>query len=314
MAASVLDRLRQPQYTGENRCTPCTVVNAAIAVVVALGIGAAAIPVGTTVAALLAVVAASVFAATIYLRGYLVPGTPRLTKTYVPDWLLRRFETHEPGERTGGPALDTDVTGTDPTTNAPAQNETGVTTADATADATADVTDDDAKTVENVEAFLLRAGAVTECADEDDLCLTDEFRTAWRAQIERLRSDDTTRADLATVLDVDADRLSVEEYEDAFIARLDERRVGRWESHAAFLADVAAANVLRQRHDPWTALDVPSRSSVLSGLRIFLERCPSCDGPVTVDERVVESCCRSLDVLAVTCQDCNARVFEIEGV
>ena len=30
-ASTLADRLRQPEYTGENRCTPCTVVNVVIA-------------------------------------------------------------------------------------------------------------------------------------------------------------------------------------------------------------------------------------------------------------------------------------------
>ena len=160
--------------------------------------------------------------------------------------------------------------------------------------------------------MLLDAGAVTECDDLDDLCLTDTFRTAWREQIEHLRSAGATRADVATVLDVDPDRLSVEEYEEASLARVDGRRVGLWESRAALLADTAAADVLRRRYGEWPSVTVQSRGQILSGLRLFLEQCPSCDGPVAVDQSVFESCCRSLDVLAVTCQACDARVFEIE--
>jgi hypothetical protein len=284
----VLDRLRQPQYTGENRCTPCTVVNAIIAAVTAVGIGAAVAPLDPATAALLAGGALSVFAGVIYLRGYLVPGTPWLTKTYFPDWLLRRFEQGHRDERSVDAHAGDGETADTPTGASPAG---GV----------------------DVEAVLLEAGAVTECDDVDDLCLTDEFRTAWREQVGRLRTVDTTRADVAAVLDVDPDELALEEYEEAFLARVDGRRVGHWESHAAFLADMAAANVLRERHGAWASLAVESRGQILSGLRLFLEQCPSCDGPVTVDQSVVESCCRSLDVLAVTCQECGARVFEIEG-
>ena len=281
----ILDRVREPQYTGENRCTPCTVVNSLLAVAAAVAVGAVAAPLGPSTAALLAGGALVVFGMVIYLRGYLVPGTPWLTETYLPDWVLRRFE-----HRAGRPA--------DPHV------------AD---EAKADAPHGDASGTEvDVEAVLLNAGAVTECDDLDDLCLTDTFRTAWREQIERLRSADTTRADVATVLDVDPDRLSVEEYEEASLARVDGRRVGLWESRAALLADTAAADVLRRRYGAWPSVTVQSRGQILSGLRLFLEQCPSCDGPVAVDQSVVESCCRSLDVLAVTCQACDARVFEIE--
>lgn len=279
-----IDRLRQPQYTGENRCTPCTVVNAVIAVVAALGVGAAVTPAGPGVAALLGAGALAAFAGVIYLRGYLIPGTPRLTTTYFPGWLLRRFEH---GGQSDGPA-DTRAADGDAAAGAESAPEV------------------------DVEGVLLDAGAVAECDGVDDLCLADEFRAAWRDAVEQARRAEDSRAEIARVLDADPDRLSVEAYEEAFLVRLDGRRVGLWESRAAFLADVAAANVLRERDGEWASLDGRSRVQVLSGLRLFIERCPSCDGPVTIDQSVVESCCRSLDVLAVTCQDCGARLFEIE--
>lgn len=47
-------------------------------------------------------------------------------------------------------------------------------------------------------------------------------------------------------------------------------------------------------------------------LRIFINRCPECDSPVHVEQEVVESCCRSYDVIASACQECDARLFEME--
>lgn len=266
-----LDRLRQPEYTGENRCIPCTVLNGVIAIAVA-AIGAVAVtgvaglPAGLGTGALLGLV----FAALIGLRGYLVPGTPWITETYVPDRVLRWFDK-EPGA-TGGP-LSTEV---------------------------------------DVERVLLRAGAVAECPDRDDLCLEAEFQNAWNDRIARLQDSETSHRDLATVLDVGADRLSFEEYGDAFVAYLDERKAGQWESQAAYLADVAAAEVFRERFDEWEDMAVRARSTVLDGLRLFLERCPGCGGSVSLDQDVVASCCRSIDVVAVTCQECGARLFEAE--
>ena len=92
---TVVGRLRQPEYTGENRCTPCTVANLAIVGAASLAVGALAPVAGAAVAAF-GVVA-------IYLRGYLVPGTPALTKRYVPDRVLRRFDKQP------ATALETDV-------------------------------------------------------------------------------------------------------------------------------------------------------------------------------------------------------------
>ena len=88
----VLTRCKQPEYTGENRCLPCTVVNALIAVVLSAAVG---IAVGTVssvaIGAAGGIVVFALSAAAIYLRGYLVPGTPELTKQYFPPWLLAVF-------------------------------------------------------------------------------------------------------------------------------------------------------------------------------------------------------------------------------
>ena len=98
-----LPRLRQPEYTGRNRCLPCTLVNVAIAVGVSLGVALWSRP----AAVALAVVALVV----IYLRGYLIPGTPALTKRYLPAWLLACFGKAPPaafdGEADPGAVLST---------------------------------------------------------------------------------------------------------------------------------------------------------------------------------------------------------------
>lgn len=262
-----IDRLRRPEYTGENRCVPCTVVNLLIALVLAVAIGLS-LPWSSAPAVGALVLLASAVA--IYLRGYLVPGTPWLTETYFPDWLLRRFDKHPAAAHSSGDGeLD-------------------------------------------VEAVLVDAGALTECEHVDDLCLTPAFRDAWRSRIERLRHEDTSREDLSTILDVDAADLTIEEHGDAFVASTDGNRVGQWESRAALLADVAAANELAGRVRGWPNFAVEQRGGVLTGLRLFIEQCPACDGAVDVDEDVVRSCCRSFDTIAATCADCGARLFEAE--
>lgn len=78
-----VDGLRDPVYTGANRCWPCTVVNLALVAVGAVALSMLAPVVGLGVAALGVV--------TIWLRGYVVPGTPTLTRRYLPPWVLARF-------------------------------------------------------------------------------------------------------------------------------------------------------------------------------------------------------------------------------
>jgi len=268
-----IEPLREPDYTGENRCLPCTVLNAAIAAALAGGVGAAAAARhGTLPGTLLATVLLVAFAAVIYLQGYLVPGTPRLTRAYLPDRVLGWFgKAPSAGNGPGEGAVD-------------------------------------------VERVLEQAGAVTEPEREDDLRLTEGFHAAWRDRIADLRERESVGGDLAAVLGVDPNRLLLKEFDGIFVAYLDARdnRVGEWESRAACLADVAAANELRTRYDGWGDLGADERGAVLNSLRVFLQRCPACDGAVTVDEEVVASCCRSVDVLAGTCRGCGARVFEVE--
>lgn len=85
----VVATVRQPSYTGSNRCRRCTVVNAAIALVVTAAVARWLSPaVGAVVL--------SVAGLAIYLRGYLVPGTPTLTRRYFPERVLALFGKGRP--------------------------------------------------------------------------------------------------------------------------------------------------------------------------------------------------------------------------
>jgi hypothetical protein len=108
-SSELAHQLRRAEYTGENRCVPCTVVNAAIAAVVATGVA-------VVVAPWFGVLSLAAAVAVIYFRGYLVPGTPTLTKRYFPPWLLRRFgkepiaaATRTTGRNTNRPLESTGV-------------------------------------------------------------------------------------------------------------------------------------------------------------------------------------------------------------
>jgi hypothetical protein len=285
----VVDRLRQPEYTGENRCLPCTVVNVAIAWSGSLLVGTwLAFVVDTAVA--LAVAGGLLLAglAAVWLRGYLVPGTPTLTKRYLPERVLSAFGKApddglvvQPSDRAGDSDLD-------------------------------------------VEGALLDVGALEPCRG-DDYCLTDEFREQWHARIDELGGDtaesggdagggdtDWTRP-LSHVGIVAADGDADVELTDgkrSVFALVDGQRVGMWESHPAARADLAAAALLADRLDGWAALEAEDRVRLTGGLRVFLEACPACGGPVTFDTETRESCCTSHEVAAVSCGDCDARLFE----
>lgn len=259
------NRIRLPEYTGEQRCYPCTVVNLVIAAAVSLLIGLVSVPA--------AVGSFIVFVATIYLRGYLVPGTPTLTKRYLPDSVLRSFDK-------------------DP-----------VPTYTVNAD-----TDDEL----DVEDVLLSSGGLEESANPGDLVVTSTFEEEWSRTIDSL--DETlTKETLAGMLDVAESQIRMEDPPGSYLIGVDDRQVGRWSSKAAFDADIAAGITLCKRIDGWDDLTVEQQTGLMRGMRVFLEQCPDCGGPVTMTEETVESCCRSREVFASTCQDCGVRLFEINA-
>ncbi|MFB6071150.1 MAG: hypothetical protein ABEJ76_09015 [Halanaeroarchaeum sp.] len=263
-AGSLVDALRRPEYTGENRCTPCTAVNLVLAAVIATAVWVLFAP--WLALGLLALALGS-----IYLRGYLVPGTPTLTKRYLPTVVLAAF-------------------GKDPTLRS---------------------TNGDRPTVD-LETLLRRADVVTECPDGSDLCLDPDFREPWFSRIDEVRTRASGRDALAGVLDVDPERIEYRAFDDAFAMFVDARRVGTWESSAAFYADVAGAELLPGRVAGWESLDAAQRASVLGSLRLFLDVCPECGAPVRMTEDVVESCCREYQVVAVECTECGSRLLEID--
>jgi hypothetical protein len=263
---SVLDRVRQPEYTGENRCLPCTVVNAVLAVALAAVVAGLGWAVAPAVGVGAGGIVLALSAAAIFLRGYLVPGTPELTKRYLPHRVLAWF-----GKAPETTTVDSDL---DP------------------------------------EQALLAAGALEPCADRDDLCLSADFRGEWYGEIDRLDSANAGRERLLDVLGLDSGAVEFEDHGDAFRARVDGSVVGRWESEAAFLADVGAAECLGARVDNWSVLGVRDRSQLLSGLRIFIDTCPTCGGTPEFGTDTVESCCTTQDVAAVSCRNCDARLFE----
>ncbi|WP_227353994.1 hypothetical protein [Haladaptatus salinisoli] len=78
----MLDDLRRPEYTGENRCWPCTASNAVLLLLACASV-ARLLPAKRARRLGVASVLGLVGGATIALRGYLVPGTPRFAPRLV---------------------------------------------------------------------------------------------------------------------------------------------------------------------------------------------------------------------------------------
>ena len=257
---SFLTRIRRPEYTGDNRCLPCTVVN--------LGLAAGL----TGVAALVSLPAAAAVAvgslASIYLRGYLVPGTPELTARYLPDRVLAWFEKADPS----GPTADADF---------------------------------------DVVAFLDRAGVVVD--DGDDAALAPGFQRRVEAAALDLDTDAAMTAATADLLGVDGDRVAFVDGGPSWRVSVDGSIRGQWESRAAFVADLAAHRTLSAWTDEWASVPGAARGRTLSAVRACLETCPVCAGHIRLGTESVRSCCREYEVVAATCTDCDARLFETDA-
>lgn len=259
--SSLLARLRNPEHTGRNRCVPCTVVNLAVAALAAVAVGFEW-PLGGAAVFLVA-------AAVVALRGYLVPGTPTLTKRYLSVRDLRWFGKDRAADR--------------PPTEPPNVNP---------------------------EQFLLDRGVVHPCAACDDLCLDAEFDDAWRSAATEL-DPELPAETVAPLVDDDPGEVATIQGRNGFYVEGDDYRY-QWVSSGALLVDMAADQVFTDRPADWKGLPLAHRLTVLQGLRAFLAVCLLCGGDVRFGTETVQSCCRSTDVVAVTCEDCDERFMELD--
>jgi len=266
----VLDRFRRPEYTGANRCVPCTVLNVAIAVLLSGVVGVLFPPVGV---ALLVVSLLS-----IYFRGYLVPGTPTLTKRYLPASIRDRFDDHETDDE---------------------EWETLQKVADHRENAV------------DPETYLSEAGVVAFVGEsDDDGHLTDEFATVYERKLGVYRDALDERGALAGLFDAGPDAVAFQDRDYPAIAI--DGRIRKWPSEAALLADLGTDAALDEWTDDWTDVPVEQRQSLRKGLRAFVEGCPACGGDLTASPETVESCCGIHQVIAVSCGDCGDRLREID--
>lgn len=286
---SMLAGLKQQEYTGENRCMPCTVVNLLIAVGLATIASLVTVELGAVVLFL------SILA--IYFRGYLVPGTPTLTKRYLPNRLLAAFDKH--------PAHETD-------TDDDQQWET------------LEKLEDYRQNAVNPEEFLLDIGAVELCEGGTDLCFTAEFedRVEQALASVAIGEDDSPngipagiqgddgRNVIAEIFGVDTNSIRFKDREYPAISV--SRRIRKWPSASALGVDVAHHQALGEQSSRWQSVPAKQRIDILRSLRSFQETCPNCGGPIVAGEEVVESCCASYEVISVGCADCGTHLLELD--
>lgn len=286
-----LDPLSKPEYTEENRCWPCTAVNA-------LGVAVAALLLSRRRRAL-GLSAVLVGGAAIWLRGYVVPGTPRfaprlvepLPVSFGPDRDEGVDSGSLGGATSGSPATDGERTDAD---------VAAVDRADS--DEIGDGGDGDPDPETTMEV-LFDAEVLVD--DGKTLRLADDFRTALDERIEALdAAADEALAERAAAV---AGESVVGEVHDGRIL-LDGRR-DAWLSRPIALAETAVGELLRER-----GVDPAVARSAARPLRAFLETCPACGGAIR--DTTLRSCCGGPGGVSGNpersvraCADCDAVMF-----
>jgi len=267
-------QVMNPGYTGENRCIPCTVVNLGIGGIISVVVASKFLLLGTLF------FAGSVL--TIYLRGYLIPGTPGLTKKYLPQRVLRIFGK-EPDHTVSDGLAEIDVKSTEFTKN------TGT---------NVDLTP---------EEVLVEVGVVKSCSDGSDLCLTTEFAQRW---IREIRSASrTTPEQLAETYNLPQDKVTITETEAGCVVEYDHGVLGHWPSETAILLEVTASQILQEFHPKWDELSIDQRGILLMSVRLFTPECPQSRTEPSFEKGTVETCCNEFSVLNLTCEETGDVVF-----
>lgn len=275
---SAYDRLRDPSYTGEQRCWPCTVVNVVLLFVACVGVAwrrslrsALVLAVGGTGA--------------ILFRGYLVPYTPQ----FAPQLVSKL-----PGDPFHANAADSDASD--------APDASGTLGGEPSEEAG-----------EQIVASLAEDGVLV--ADEETLYLADDFREAWRAEMDILRTkDDAALADALRGATPEGSVVEVVRPDDEswFVVSdgSGDPANETWLTRHVAVAEVAAVETLADE----TALDATLRAQAAAPLRTFLQSCPVCNGEV--EETTAMQCCGGPgpggpdEVLA--CPNCDERLYTFQ--
>jgi hypothetical protein len=169
---------------------------------------------------------------------------------------------------------------------------------------------DDAPEDGSVESKLRTAGLV----DGEEARLSADFEREWRRRIVSMDGREGDESALASLLcrsEAEVD-LSWQTSEGALVASVEERRAGAWPSRAAFVADVTAVSAFRELFPEWWSLSPTMRTRALGALRLCLDWCPACDGPIRIERLDAAPDRDRPPVLASTCEACDARLFEAE--
>lgn len=289
---SPLDALRRPAYTGENRCWPCAAVNLLLVAVVAAIAGSLRAP--------LAPVVLLGGGLLVYLRGYVVPGTPRFAPRLVDPLPVDVGPEKPVGSDSIADGVDPANSGT-PVNGGESPDEEDPPGEEDSAEESATMDP------EAVIATLSGAGVLV--ADANDLRPTDAYRESFEARMADLRS--LTETELAERAAAAAAGAPTAEVHGDRILLVGDRDVRL--SRAVAIAETAAVETL-------TGFDVPPavRTAAAEPLRTLVRTCPVCGGDVS--ETTLRLCCggpggthKRPDRPVLACESCDTVVFEFEA-
>ncbi|WP_136590222.1 hypothetical protein [Salinigranum halophilum] len=250
MSPSALSRLRRPEYTGENRCWPCTVLNVAL-----VALGSVAVGLLSPVLGALSLLGGLVLVA---LRGYVVPSTPEFAPR-VAAALPVDLGFHQ--HRTDGGRTSESLTGADEVdgeTLVRRLAEAGLITAD-----------------ESGELFLATETRRTWEAGMRRLRdVSDDELAAATASAAPFPAEGRVEGDWVVVTRTgDADGTAIDGDEGDEV----------WLSRAHAVADTAAVAAMGD------AVDAETAAQAAMPFRLFIETCPLCGGD-TEETVVRECC------------------------
>lgn len=297
MSASVLNKLRQPDFTQETPRFPNTVRNALIAFIFGFVATSVWLVIVGSFAWIISNIVVTIGIVAVLLQVYLVLVTPELTKQYFPDRILLDYDNDPvPRIRATDPGGDGGTDGNHDGDETPTKKNGGGSSPAKRSEA---------------EAWLSAARVIVPCEQKNDLCLNDDFRTEWYGRIQTIRDNEEIKDMLVQEFDLCPTDIQFEKEQETYIARCDSQKVGYWQSRAAMVAEIAAARELPNWFDEWDNLSTGLRSNLLFTLRIFLNVCPLCDDSVRIATETVEKGGQTNEVFAGTCEGCETRTFEM---
>lgn len=298
-----LPGLRRPEHTGVHRCWPCTVANLLILGIVSLTLA--------RVRKSLAVTAGVVGAGAIWLRGYLVPYTPRFAPQLASLLPGTPFDHGEPIDSATGAGSPAGSERSEPLEDERVEDgegEHGRTDAEPAQGSLSEPGDETAG--EALLETLVEAGVLE--ADAESVAPTEAFRERWDDEIETLREADDERLAEAALAESAAVDAGVVTREDRTYVTL-EAESGRsidesWLRRPAAIAQIAAVRAL-------AAMGVPEgdRTGAAVAMGMFLVECPDCGSELV--ERPVGGCCGPPQLgsegkpkTGLTCPECRVHL------